>query len=100
MQKIMGNIPADRLRGQRPFLATGVDFCGLFRTSYRWRRKSPYKSYAAVFLCFASKALLLDAVSDLSKGLLHWGIYCDNATNFTGTAAKIEKFKRKQGRTL
>jgi len=49
MQQIMGNIPADRLCSQRPFL-TGVDFCGPFMTSYRLRGKSPYKSYAAVFV--------------------------------------------------
>ncbi|XP_055918461.1 uncharacterized protein LOC129950552 [Eupeodes corollae] len=28
LQQIMGNLPADRLRAQRPFLICGVDFCG------------------------------------------------------------------------
>ena len=64
--QIMGNLPADRFKAQRPFLVTGVDFCGPFFISHRIRGKQPFKSYLAVFVCFASKAVHFEIVSDLS----------------------------------
>lgn len=102
----MGNLPADRLRAQRPFLITGVDFCGPFLTSYRIRGKAPYKTYIAVFVCFVSKATHLELVSDLSannfilclkrfvgrRGIPQ-RLYCDNATNFVGAHNKFKQFK-------
>ncbi|KAM8702165.1 hypothetical protein ACLKA7_000903 [Drosophila subpalustris] len=54
MKQLMANLPSDRLRGERPFLITGVDFCGPFLTTYRLRGKAPYKTYAAIFVCFTS----------------------------------------------
>ncbi|XP_037828868.1 uncharacterized protein LOC119616534 [Lucilia sericata] len=106
--QIMGNLPVDRLRAQRPFLVSGVDFCGPFLTSYRIRGKVPYKTYVAVFVCFSSKATHLELVSDLStnnfilclnrfvsrRGLPQ-RIFCDNATNFTGAHNKLKELKDK-----
>ncbi|XP_052855140.1 uncharacterized protein LOC128263903 [Drosophila gunungcola] len=66
LTQIMGNLPADRLRALRPFNICGVDFCGPFSTTYRIRGKPPYKSYVALFVCFASKAVHLELVSDLT----------------------------------
>lgn len=108
MGQIMGNLPVDRLRAQRPFLVTGVDFCGPFLTSYRIRGKVPYKTYIAVFVCFGSKATHLELVSDLStnnfllclkrfigrRGIPQ-RIFCDNATNFTGAHNKLKEIKQK-----
>ena len=107
MRQIMGNLPADRLRAQRPFLISGVDFCGPFYTSYRIRGKAPYKTYVAVFVCFASKATHIEIVSDLStnnfllclkrfigrRGLPQ-KLHCDNATNFVGAKSKLEQFRK------
>ncbi|XP_073835822.1 uncharacterized protein [Musca autumnalis] len=104
--QIMGNLPIDRLRAQRPFLVTGVDFCGPFMTSYRIRGKSPYKTYIAVFVCFSSKATHLELVSDLSannfilclkrfvgrRGIPQ-KLFCDNATNFVGAHNKLKELK-------
>ncbi|XP_061394708.1 uncharacterized protein LOC133330267 [Musca vetustissima] len=104
--QIMGNLPVDRLRAQRPFLVTGVDFCGRFMTSYRIRGKSPYKTYIAVFVCFSSKATHLELVSDLSannfilclkrfvgrRGIPQ-KLFCDNATNFVGACNKLKELK-------
>ena len=106
MNQIMGNLPADRLRSQRPFLVSGVDFCGPFKTTYRIRGKQPYKTYIAVFVCFSSKATHLELVSDLStnnfilclkrfvgrRGVPN-RLYCDNATNFVGGHNKLTNFK-------
>lgn len=103
MQQIMGDLPADRFKAQRPFLICGVDFCGPFLTSYRLRGKAPYKTYIAIFICFASRAVHIDLVSELSSdsfiGCLKrfvarrgipQRIYSDNATNFVGTHNKLK----------
>ena len=106
MNQIMGHLPADRLRAQRPFLISGVDFCGPFQTTHRIRGKQPYKTYIAVFVCFSSKATHMELVSDLSannfllclkrfiarRGVPH-RLYCDNATNFTGCHNKLMELR-------
>lgn len=106
MTQIMGNLPRDRLTLVRPFVVTGVDFCGPIYTSYRIRGRPPYKTYVAVFVCFASKAVHIEAASDLSTNAfisvlkrfigrrgLPEKVVCDNATNFTGTDAKLKELK-------
>ncbi|XP_065355117.1 uncharacterized protein LOC135949468 [Calliphora vicina] len=107
MQQIMGDLPADRLKAQRPFLVCGVDFCGPFYISYRIRGKPPYKTYVAIFVCFASKAIHIEVVSDLSTNTfllclkrfigrrgIPLRLYCDNATNFVGANFKLQEFKQ------
>lgn len=107
MKQIMGNLPSDRLRGERPFLITGVDFCGPFLTTYRLRGKAPYKTYAAIFVCFASKAIHIELVSELSTNsfllclrrfIARRGVperlCCDNGTNFVGAATKLAEFEK------
>lgn len=107
-QQIMGNLPSDRLKAQRPFLVTGLDFCGPFLTSYRIRSKQPYKTYLAVFICFTSRAVHFELVSDLStnafllslkrfigrRGMPH-KIYCDNATNFVGARTALLELQQR-----
>ncbi|XP_070854244.1 uncharacterized protein [Drosophila suzukii] len=106
LDQIMGSLPADRLSLTKPFAVTGVDLCGPFLTSYRIRGKAPYKTYMAVFVCFATKAVHVELVSDLSTNTfilclkrfigrrsLPNRIFCDNATNFFGTRTQLEEFK-------
>ncbi|XP_075167712.1 uncharacterized protein LOC142239836 [Haematobia irritans] len=101
----MGNLPKDRVSGSRPFQVVGVDFAGPIATYLRIRGKTPYKSYIAVFVCFTTKAVHLEAVSDLSSDAfiaalkrfigrrgLPSKIYCDNATNFIGDESKLKEF--------
>ncbi|XP_076679541.1 uncharacterized protein LOC143374875 [Andrena cerasifolii] len=65
LQQRMGDLPLSRVTATRPFLNTGVDYAGPFHTKispgrgYRTR-----KSYVAVFICLATKALHLELVSD------------------------------------
>ncbi|EFN64680.1 hypothetical protein EAG_00076, partial [Camponotus floridanus] len=60
------------------------------------------KSYISLFVCFTSKAIHLEAVSDLSSASFIAAlrrftgrrgypqrIYCDNATNFVGSRNEI-----------
>ncbi|XP_052855475.1 uncharacterized protein LOC128264149 [Drosophila gunungcola] len=102
----MGNLPADRLRALRPFNICGVDFCGPFSRTYRIRGKPPYKSYVALFVCFASKAVHLELVSDLttdafllafqrfvSRRGIPEKVWCDNATNFVGADRHMREFR-------
>jgi len=55
---MMGDLPADRLKTQRPFLISGLDLCVPFFTSYR-KGRPHYKTYTVVFVCFATKRFML-----------------------------------------
>ena len=102
MNQVMGNLPCDRVTMTRPFLTTGVDYCGPFAIHYKIRGKKPTKAYIAVFCCFATKAVHLELVTDLTTagflGALQRftgrrgrckTIYCDNATNFKGASNQL-----------
>ncbi|XP_029170207.1 uncharacterized protein LOC114939928 [Nylanderia fulva] len=67
-QPPMGNLPHSRVTPTRPFLRTGLDYAGpiLIRTS-KGRGHRAYKGYIAVFICFWSKAIHLELVSDYSS---------------------------------
>ncbi|XP_043498391.1 uncharacterized protein LOC122521611 [Polistes fuscatus] len=94
--------PANRL--YRPFLHIGVDFCGpLFIKEKQHRNRGRIKIYVAVFVCFSTKAVHLELMSDLTTeaflAALHRfmarrgkysDIYSDNAKNFVGSANELE----------
>lgn len=101
-QQIMGNLPQARITPARPFVNSGVDYFGPLWIHYKIRGKRPTKAYVAVFCCFASKAVHLELVSDLTTdafiGALKrfisrrgrcQNIYSDNATNFIGANNKL-----------
>ena len=106
LSQIMGNLPADRFLSVRPFLICGVDFCGPVYTTYRIRGKPLYKTYICIFVCFTSKAVHIEPVSDLStnsfilvlkrfigrRGLPE-KIYSDNATNFVGASNRMKEYR-------
>ncbi|XP_065370901.1 uncharacterized protein LOC135963050 [Calliphora vicina] len=114
----MADLPQDRIIGCRPFWVCGVDLCGPVLTTLRIRGRPPVKTYIAVFVCFASKAIHLEALSDLQTDTFHSAlnrfvgrrglpkkIWCDNATNFVGTArvwnekdkVRVQKATAEQG---
>nr|XP_041632303.1 uncharacterized protein LOC121502668 [Drosophila kikkawai] len=103
MQQIMGNLPADRVTQARPFFNSGVDYCGPIWIHHKLRGKRPDKAYIAVFCCFATNAVHLELVSDLTtdaflaalrRFLGRRGkcqtIHCDNATNFVGANNQLK----------
>ncbi|XP_070140474.1 uncharacterized protein [Drosophila kikkawai] len=103
MQQIMGNLPADRVTQARPFFNSGVDYCGPIWIHHKLRGKRPDKAYIAVFCGFATKAVHLELVSDLTtdaflaalrRFLGRRGkcqtIHCDNATNFVGANNQLK----------
>ncbi|XP_018401614.1 PREDICTED: uncharacterized protein LOC108778819 [Cyphomyrmex costatus] len=102
-QPMMGNLPRSRVTPSRPFSHTGVDFAGpiLLRTS-KGRGHKAYKGFLAVFVCFSSRAVHLEVVSDYTteaflaafrrftarRGLCQV-VYSDCGTNFVGADAQL-----------
>lgn len=62
----MGNLPEDRVQPFRPFENIGVDFGGPFFVKPVMKSKMKTKYYLALFVCFVTKAIHLEMVSDLS----------------------------------
>jgi len=64
---MMGQLPMNRINPARVFQHSGVDYCGPFHIKQSRRRgASTMKSYVAVFVCLATKAIHLELVSDLT----------------------------------
>ncbi|UYV78053.1 hypothetical protein LAZ67_15003314 [Cordylochernes scorpioides] len=98
--QLMGKLPSSRTTYIRSFARTGVDLAGPILTKPRLpRSRVKLKSYIALFVCFATKAIHLELVSDLSTGSFIAAlrrftsrrgtpsdIYSDNGTNFKGAA--------------
>ncbi|XP_055542998.1 uncharacterized protein LOC129728575 [Wyeomyia smithii] len=64
--QLMGNLPESRVVPSPPFAVTGVDYAGPFWTKQESRRPAIVKSYVAVYVYMTTKAVHLEAVSDLS----------------------------------
>ncbi|CAH2084582.1 unnamed protein product [Euphydryas editha] len=102
-KQLMGSLPIQRITNSRPFEVTGVDFCGPFSTKIaRIRNPIISKSYIAIFVCFSTKAIHAELVSDLSteaflaslkRFIARRGIpreiFCDNAKTFKGAQNKL-----------
>ncbi|XP_068140047.1 uncharacterized protein [Drosophila tropicalis] len=104
--QMMGNLPRERITYTRPFTHTGIDFAGPFKikncTGRAWLIT---KGYVCVFVCFSTKAIHLEATSDLTtKRLLAafsrfvarrqcpQRIYSDNGKTFLGASKALEKY--------
>lgn len=95
---LMGNLPERRLRPAPPFDTTGIDYAGPFMLKERKGRGSKFtKCYVSLFVCFVTKAIHIELVSDLSTEVFMMAlrrfvgrrgkpshIYSDNGTNFVG----------------
>lgn len=104
-EQLMGNLPVERVRIEPPFNKCGLDFCGPFLIKSKNQRKGSFqKIYVAVFVCFVTRAVHLEIVSDLSSEALiatlkrfiaRRGkcstIFSDNASNFTGARTELKR---------
>ncbi|XP_055309622.1 uncharacterized protein LOC129573263 [Sitodiplosis mosellana] len=97
--QLMGNLPYHRVNPPtRPFVATGVDYTGAIELkSSKYRGNTTHKGYIVVFICLATKAVHLEAVTGMStehflcalhrfigrRGLCQH-MFSDNGTNFIG----------------
>ncbi|XP_065365492.1 uncharacterized protein LOC135958516 [Calliphora vicina] len=108
-QQIMAALPPERASLSRPFTHTGLDFAGPFDIkSYIGRGCRITKGYVLVFVCFATKAIHLEATGDMSTETFLAAfarffsrrgcpahVYSDNGTAFVG-AANLLEVDRKQ----
>ena len=104
--QMIGQLPPARVEPHYVFLHTGMDFCGPFNVRQGYTRKPvEIKVYLAIFICFATKAIHLEVVSDQKteaflaaldrfvarRGLpLH--LYSDNGPNYTGARNQLAQF--------
>ncbi|GFX48480.1 retrovirus-related Pol polyprotein from transposon 17.6 [Trichonephila clavipes] len=99
----MGDLPTHRVISSMPFSVCGIDYAGPINIlKYRGRGAKTTKGYIALFACFATKALHLELVSDLTSEAFIASlkrfcarrgepkhIYCDNGTTFVGARRKL-----------
>lgn len=99
----MAALPAERCTFSLPFSHTGVDFAGPFelKTS-KLRNAKLQKGYAAIFVCFSTRAVHLEVCSELSteaflctfnrfvgrRGFPN-KVFSDNGTNFVGASRAL-----------
>ncbi|GBN54606.1 hypothetical protein AVEN_53101-1 [Araneus ventricosus] len=103
--QIMGNLPAERITPTFPFNVCGVDFIGpLLVKPVAQRRITARKMYVAIFVCFVTKAVHFELVTDLTSeafiGCLKRFfarrgksafVYSDNTTNFVGAQSELKR---------
>jgi len=104
-QALMADLPKQRVTISRPFTNTGVDYAGPIHIKESKRRNARMlKAYISVFVCFATKAVHLEIVSDLTseaflaalkRFMSRRGrpacIYSDNGTTFVGANKQIKE---------
>ena len=103
--QLMGDLPKDGVTPSRPFNISGLDYAGpiQIRTT-RSRGHRSYKGYIALFVCFTTRAIHLEVVSDLTTAsflaayrrfIVRRGIcrrlYSDNSTTFQGAARELRE---------
>lgn len=98
--QIMGALPVERTILTLPFTNVGIDFAGPFiLKNYYGRKCRLEKGYVCLFVCFSTRAIHLEAVSELSTAAflacfnrfvarrgLPSKVYSDNGTNFVGAS--------------
>lgn len=100
---LMGDLPPSRVIPARPFMSTGIDYCGPFTFKVvNLRSVKHLKMYLCVFVCMVTKAVHLEVVTDLSSNgfiaaLTRFvsrrgfctDIFSDCGTNFVGADASL-----------
>ncbi|XP_072400933.1 uncharacterized protein [Diabrotica undecimpunctata] len=103
---LMSYLPIDRMRPSRPFSMCGTDYAGPFKLRDRKTRNyKVQKCYICLFVCFSTKAVHLELVSDLTtecfiaslrrftaqRGICR-KLFPDHGTNFMGAKNELRKF--------
>ncbi|XP_072400764.1 uncharacterized protein [Diabrotica undecimpunctata] len=108
LEQIMGVLPKDRVEVNPPFYVTGTDYAGPFpMKTKRGRGSQIIKCYICLFVCFSTKALHLEVVSDLTSEA--WiacfrrfvarrdkplKIYSDNGSNYIGANTELKELQK------
>ena len=104
--QLLGQLPPERVEPDFVFYHTGMDFAGPFKIRQGHTRKPVFiDAHLAIFICFSTKAVHLELVSDqttvallaaidrfsIRRGLpLH--LHSDNGPNYTGAKNQLSKF--------
>ena len=101
----MGQLPADRTLPSPPFQTTGMDFAGPFTIKQGYTRRPVHlKAHVCIFICFSTRAVHLEVISEETteaflagmdrfvarRGRPHT-IWSDNGSNFTGAKNQLNK---------
>ena len=106
-KQLMGNLPAYRLQPSRPFERVGVDYAGPFLIKRsKGRCNVTEKAYISLIICFTTKALHLELVSDLTTDAFvaalrrfisrrgrPTDIFSDNGKNFLGAKNAFDELR-------
>ena len=105
--QVMAPLPSGRVTPSQPFSKTGLDFVGpLIIKRGNPRKPSKVKCYVCVFVCFCTKAVHLELVTDLTTNAFLAAfrrfsscrgypttVYTDNGTNFVGATAELQRVR-------
>ncbi|XP_062538723.1 uncharacterized protein LOC134206999 [Armigeres subalbatus] len=107
LQQSTADLPVSRVSPTRPFSVCGVDYCGPFYVKSAVRTRGPTKVYVAIFVCFSTKAVHIELVSDLSTPAFLAALrrlvarrgrivelHSDNATTFKGASHALNRVYR------
>ncbi|XP_060801418.1 uncharacterized protein LOC132901991 [Amyelois transitella] len=103
--QLMGSLPGARITQDRVFNQIGMDYCGPFQIKQSTLRRSIIsKGYVLVIVCFVTKCIHLELVSDLttecflaafkrfcSRRGIPATVFCDNASTFKGANNKLRQ---------
>ncbi|XP_049871346.1 uncharacterized protein LOC126370517 isoform X2 [Pectinophora gossypiella] len=103
--QLMGSLPSDRVNPSRPFEKVGIDFGGPFSIKlHRVRKPLILKAYIVLFVCFITKAIHIELVSNMttecflqclkrfiSRRNKPSVIYCDNGSTFKGAKNQLKE---------
>ncbi|KYN07859.1 hypothetical protein ALC62_01165 [Cyphomyrmex costatus] len=106
-EAIMGSLPANRVTESRPFSHCGVDYAGpVVLKEGRRRNARNTKAYISVFVCFSTKAVHLELMSDLTSNAFISALrrfisrrgrpaclYSDNGTVFVGAHNQLKEIQ-------
>lgn len=101
----MTPLPQQRVQCSRPFTITGVDLAGPLTIRSGVRGRANMKAWIAIFICFATKAIRIEVVEDLTSNsfiatlrrfVSRRGkpaeIWSDNGTNFVGAQRELAAY--------
>ena len=104
VKQAVADLPVSRVLPTRPFSVTGIDYCGPVYLKSPIRNRSPTKAYIAIFVCFATRAVHIELVSDLTttaflaalrRFVARRGkvaeLHSDNATTFKEAAHELHR---------
>lgn len=112
--QMMGQLPAMRVNPHRAFLNSGVDYAGpVFMRTSKGRGHHATKGYICLFVCMSTRAIHLEAVTDLSSQAFMaafrrfvarrghcLNLWSDNGTNFIGAAKELKEIFSKATKVL